>query len=177
MSIWQNILELDRDLFKLINYTGSSDILDTVLPFIRESQFWVPFYLFLLIFSTLNFGAKGWWWALGFILVAALCDITSSQLIKESIFRLRPCHNPMLAEHLIFRVKYCPKSSSFTSSHATTHFGLAMFLFLTYRKISKWWALIFIWPVAICYAQVYVGVHYPLDVVVGGVIGCIIGIA
>jgi undecaprenyl-diphosphatase len=52
-----------------------------------------------------------------------------------------------------------------------------MFLFLTYRKISKWWALIFIWPVMISYAQVYVGVHYPLDVIAGGVIGCIIGIA
>jgi len=176
LSIWQQIMNLDHQLFKLINVDGSSDFLNAVLPFLREAQFWLPFYLFLLVFATLNFDIKGWWWCLAFLLTAALCDLVSSQLIKENIFRLRPCRDPLMIPDIIIRAKYCPKSSSFTSSHATTHFGLSMFIYKTFRRLSKWWAMIFVWAVAICYTQVYVGVHYPFDVMAGGLIGCILGI-
>jgi membrane-associated phospholipid phosphatase len=176
LSIWQQLMNLDQRLLKLINVEGSSSFLDLVLPFLREAQFWLPFYLFLMVFSALNFGRKGWWWVLAFALTAALCDFVSSQLIKENIFRLRPCRDPMLLHDIFVRAKYCPKSSSFTSSHATTHFGLSMFLFQTFKNISKWWILIFAWPVVICYTQVYVGVHYPIDVIAGGAMGCILGI-
>jgi len=175
LSIWQRLIDLDHRVFTLINQQGSSSFLDSVLPFLREAQFWLPFYLFLILFATLNFGVKGWWWSLAFLLTAALCDIISSQLIKENIFRLRPCQNPLLATEIIIRVKYCPKSSSFTSSHATTHFGLSVFIFHTFKRLSRWWMLVFLWAIAICYTQVYVGVHYPLDVVAGGLIGCVIG--
>ena len=176
LSFWTQLMDFDHLLFKLINEQGSSRILDLVLPFLREAQFWLPFYLFLLVFATLNFGIKGWWWALAFLLTAALCDIVSSQLIKENIFRLRPCRDPLMLHDIIIRAKYCPKSSSFTSSHATTHFGLSMFIFQTFKRLSKWWGLIFTWAVVICYTQVYVGVHYPIDVIAGGLIGCILGI-
>jgi len=176
LSIWQQIMNFDHQLFRLINERGSSHFLDLVLPFLREAQFWLPFYLFLLLFAGLNFGRKGWWWALVFVLTAALCDLVSSQLIKENIFRLRPCRDPLLLNEIIVRAKYCPGSSSFTSSHATTHFGLSMFIFQTFKNLSRWWGLIFIWPAVICYTQVYVGVHYPIDVIAGGIIGCILGI-
>jgi undecaprenyl-diphosphatase len=176
LSIWQQVMNLDHQLFKLINVAGSSNFLDIVLPFLRESQFWLPFYLFLIVFATLNFGVKGWWWCLAFILTAALCDFVSSQLIKENIFRLRPCRDPIMLHDIIVRAKYCPKSSSFTSSHATSHFGLSMFIYQTFKRLSKWWALMFSWAVVICYTQVYVGVHYPIDVIAGGMMGCILGI-
>jgi hypothetical protein len=67
MSFFQQMINLDHQLFKLINVDGTSSLLDLVLPFLREAQFWLPFYLFLLVFATLNFGIKGWWWALAFI--------------------------------------------------------------------------------------------------------------
>src|SRR3954465_11858316 len=175
LSVWQQFMNVDHWLFKLINQDGASKLLDQVLPFVREAQFWLPFYLFLIVFSTLNFGIKGWWWSLAFVLTAAVCDLVSSQLIKEHIFRLRPCQDPLMAHDIIIRAKYCPKSSSFTSSHATTHFGLSMFIFKTFKVISNWWVLIFTWALVICYTQVYVGVHYPFDVVAGGIIGCMIG--
>ena len=176
MSFFQQMINLDHQLFKLINVDGTSSLLDLVLPFLREAQFWLPFYLFLLVFATLNFGIKGWWWALAFILTAAICDLVSSQLIKETIFRLRPCRDPMMAQEIIIRAKYCPKSSSFTSSHATTHFGLSMFIFQTFKRLSKWWMFIFTWAIIISYTQVYVGVHYPLDVLAGAFVGCVVGI-
>lgn len=169
------VLQADRQLFNLINERGSATILDIVLPFLRESQFWVPFYLFMVLFMTMNFGRKGWWWVLGFILTAALSDIISSHIIKENVMRFRPCRDPALAAEVIFRVNYCPKSSSFTSSHATSHFALSMFIWQTLKRLSRWWGMIFLWAFAICYTQVYVGVHYPLDVICGGLLGCSIG--
>ena len=175
LNALDGLLRLDRQLFNLINERGSSTILDVILPFLRESQFWVPFYLFMLLFMTFNFGRQGWWWVLAFILTAALADIISSHIIKENIMRIRPCRDPALAAEVIFRVNYCPKSSSFTSSHATSHFALSMFIYQTLKRISKWWGLIFAWATIICYTQVYVGVHYPLDVICGGIVGCGIG--
>lgn len=175
VALWDRLEQLDRQLFILINHDGSASLLDMVLPFLRESQFWVPFYLFMILFMTINFKMKGWWWVLAFILTAALADIISSQIIKETILRLRPCRDPAMAAEVIFRVNYCPKSSSFTSSHATSHFALSMFIWQTLKGLSRWWGMIFLWAFAICYTQVYVGVHYPLDVICGGLLGCGIG--
>lgn len=175
VAFWEGLLQFDKQLFTLINHDGSNDVMDIVLPFLRESQFWVPFYLFMMLFMTMNFKIKGWWWVLAFILTAALADIISSQIIKETILRIRPCRDPALAAEVIFRVNYCPKSSSFTSSHATSHFALSMFIWRTLKSLSRWWGMIFLWAFAISYTQVYVGVHYPLDVICGGLLGCVIG--
>jgi membrane-associated phospholipid phosphatase len=172
---WTQLLQWDRELLSLINQDGSSAFLDAVLPFLRESQLWVPFYLFMILFMTMNFGRQGWWWVLGFVLTAALADIISSQVIKENIMRLRPCRDPLLIGEVISRANYCPKSSSFTSSHATTHFAISMFIWKTLKPLSKWWGMIFLWAFAIIYTQVYVGVHYPLDVICGTLLGCGIG--
>jgi undecaprenyl-diphosphatase len=75
-----------------------------------------------------------------------------------------------------FLLSYKPQSSSFTSSHATNHFALAAFFYFTLKKyFNKWGLLFFCWAFMICYAQVYVGVHYPFDVICGGIIGFSIG--
>lgn len=175
LTIWDQLKSWDRHVLTLINRDGSSASLDVVLPFLRESQFWVPFYLFMILFMTMNFKLRGWWWVLAFVLTAALADIISSHIIKENILRLRPCRDPLLAGDIIVRANYCPKSSSFTSSHATSHFALSMFIWLTLKRLSRWWGMIFLWAFAIIYTQVYVGVHYPLDVIAGALLGCGIG--
>ena len=171
----QRILQGDFWLFSRINQDWANPIFDAVLPFLRQSEIWVPFYLFLLVFITVNFGKRGWWWALSLIFTAIIGDLVSSHLIKESIFRLRPCQEPQIADTIRVLVAYCPNSSSFTSSHACNHFALANFIFLTLRKTSRWWALVYVWAFLISYAQIYVGVHYPVDVFCGALIGCLIG--
>ena len=81
-----------------------------------------------------------------------------------------------MADTVRFLLNYRPQSSSFTSSHAANHFGLAVFFYCSLSKqVGKWAWLFIVWATAICYAQVYVGVHYPLDVVCGGVIGIVFG--
>lgn len=172
---FSGIEALDRRLFFVINSRWSNNFLDGVLPFLRESSIWLPLYLFLLVFVTLNFGKRGWLLALFAVCNGALTDLVSSRLIKEHIMRLRPCRDPDLAQ-LRFLVNYCPQSSSFTSSHAANHFSAAVFLVMTLQPYtSKWIRLLFLWAAVISYAQVYVGVHYPLDVVCGGLIGSLVG--
>jgi undecaprenyl-diphosphatase len=171
------ILQGDYWLFSRINQAWTCSFLDNVFLFMREQEFWYPFYLFLLVFITLNFGKRGWIWALYFPMTVIISDLISSRLIKDHlVFRLRPCHNPLWADSMRFIANYCPVGSSFTSSHACNHFAMAFFIFGTLRHTSRWWWLVFPWAFLICYAQVYVGVHYPLDVLCGGVLGSLIGI-
>jgi len=171
----QPILQFDHWLFTKINQQWTNSFFDGVLPFLRESEIWLPFYLFLLVFATINFGRFGWWWSLALIMTAVISDLASSSLVKQFIFRYRPCRDPIIGDQVRLLVNYCPKSSSFTSSHACNHFAVSIFIFLTLKQTSKWWALVFLWAFIISYAQVYVGVHYPLDVACGTILGCIIG--
>jgi membrane-associated phospholipid phosphatase len=175
LDFYQHIIQFDYWLFAKINQQWTSNFLDILFPLLREAEIWVPFYLFLLLYATLNFGKKGWWWSLALIMTVIISDLISSSLIKNTIFRLRPCHEPQLAQTVRLLVIYCPQSSSFTSSHACNHFAISMFIFLTLRKISRGWRFIFVWAALISYAQVYVGVHYPLDILGGTIVGCCIG--
>jgi membrane-associated phospholipid phosphatase len=169
------ILHGDFWLFSKINQEWTSPFFDNIFPYLREAEIWVPFYLFLLVFITLNFGKKGWWWASSLIFTAIVSDLVSSHLMKELVFRLRPCQDQLWADTIRILVNYCPASSSFTSSHACNHFALANFIFLTLGRTSRWWGLIYFWAFLISYAQIYVGVHYPADVFCGAVIGLLIG--
>jgi undecaprenyl-diphosphatase len=170
-----NIFQGDYWLFSRINQDWTNPFLDTVFLFLREAELWVPFYLFLLLFATFNFSKKGWLWSLYLIMTAIISDLISSHLIKEHIFRLRPCNNALLADSMRFLANYCPQGSSFTSSHACNHFAMAVFIYLTMRHTSRWWVLVFPWAFFISYAQIYVGVHYPIDVICGGILGSLIG--
>ena len=170
------INQFDYRLFSKINGQWHTPFLDEFFPFIREPFVWLPFYFFLVLFTTINFKKKGFYWVLFFILNAMLSDYVSSTLIKSIFIRLRPCHDPAVADTVRFLVSYCPESSSFTSSHAANHFAAAMFIFTTFKKaVSPKWGYLFLWALLISYAQVYVGVHFPLDVFCGAIVGLILG--
>jgi membrane-associated phospholipid phosphatase len=173
----QGVLQGDRWLFSRINQGWTNAAFDAIFPFLREAEIWAPFYLFLLIFITLNFGKKGWLWSASLIMTVVLSDLVSSHLMKSLVPRLRPCRDPDMIFNIHSLVTYCPISSSFTSSHACNHFAMATFIFATLRQISPWWGAVFVWAFLISYAQIYVGVHYPVDVLCGAVLGSLIGFA
>lgn len=176
LTLTPALKQIDLNLFSRINGQWHSGFFDKLFPFIREAYLWVPFYFFLILFVTINFKTVGWYWVLFFLITAAFSDVFSSRVIKETFFRLRPCNDPSLVDSVRFLVSYCPTSSSFTSSHAVNHFALATFIFRTFRRtVSPYWALIFVWAGLVAYAQVYVGVHFPLDVTGGALIGVVIG--
>ncbi|MBK8496042.1 MAG: phosphatase PAP2 family protein [Chitinophagaceae bacterium] len=170
------LLSYDQSLFKVINHGWSNSFFDWLMPWLRNSNMWYPLYLLLLLLVTINFKKTGWWWVLFAAGTVILTDFVSSAIVKPNIFRLRPCHEPDFASWINVLVGYRPQSSSFTSSHAANHFGMAMFLYSTLKtRFKKWPALFFLWAFSISFAQVYVGVHYPIDIICGGLIGILIG--
>ena len=175
-SIFQSLQSFDQSLFVYINQVATHPLTDTLMPFFRESTLWIPFYLFLIVFVFVNFGKKGWVWLLFAFITVLLTDQFSSSIIKNWVQRPRPCADPLLYGQVRLLLDHCSGGYSFTSSHATNHFGVATFLFITLgRYFGNWKYLLFIWAALICYAQVYVGVHYPLDVVFGALLGFLIG--
>jgi undecaprenyl-diphosphatase len=125
-----------------------------------------------------NFRIKGLWWAVFFLATVALTDMTGTYVFKHSFMRLRPCNDPAFFDHVRLLLKNCAGGSSFISNHAANHFGMGIFFFITTRHILKKWAWIGIaWAFLIAYAQVYVGVHYPLDVACGAALGLAFGIS
>jgi membrane-associated phospholipid phosphatase len=173
--MWHQLERWDKAFYIKINSEWTNSLFDAIMPFIRNEYFWPPVYIFLLLFATLNFKVRGWWWAMFFLCTFALTDMISSRLIKETVERLRPCNDPTMSEYVRVLID-CGSGYSFTSSHAANHFGIATFFFITMRNIIPKWAWVgFAWAFSVIYAQVYVGIHYPLDVLGGAVIGMIIG--
>jgi undecaprenyl-diphosphatase len=80
-----------------------------------------------------------------------------------------------MAFQIRFLAKYCGSNPSFTSSHALNHFAFAAFVVSSFKGVSKWIYLLFVWAAIISYSQVYVGVHYPSDVIAGGLLGTLLG--
>jgi membrane-associated phospholipid phosphatase len=170
------LIQLDKSLFQYLNSHWHTSFGDWFLPLMRNSATWIPFYLFLLVFVLLNGGKDKWWW-LGFAtFTVILSNFISSDLIKHNVMRVRPCRDPELVSQIKFLIGYMPQSSSFTSSHACNHFAMASFFFFTMQKhIGKIAWFFFAWSGIICVAQVYVSVHFPLDVFCGAIIGFILG--
>jgi undecaprenyl-diphosphatase len=180
MSVLQEIIRYDKEFFKVLNGQWTNSFFDAVFPYLRNGNFWMPLYLFLFVFILTNFKRNGWWWFLLGLVTVASSDFLNSFVIREWlqnwIFRDRPCSDITMYGHVRFIANYCPQSSSFMSSHAANHFAMAMFIFSTLKNyIGKWVGLFFVWAFFIAYAQVYVGVHYPLDVICGGLFGLAIG--
>ena len=169
------LLQLDQYLFHLINTAWANDFLDALMPLWRNKYIWVPVYVFLISFLMINFGKKGFILFAFAILTIGIADTLSSKVIKKTVQRIRPCNDPAMANFVDLKVK-CGGGYSFTSSHATNHFALAIFLIFTLGKRFRWikWVLL-TWATTIAYGQIYVGVHYPLDVISGAILGILVG--
>lgn len=168
----ETLINIDQSLFEFVNSTLSNPVFDYLLPLFRNKYFWIPLYVFILSFLIINYKRKGL-----LIMAIAICtigvtDFTSSVLIKKNVERLRPCNDLEIKNSVILRIE-CGSGFSFTSSHAANHFALATFLILSIFNRHKWPFLI--WASLISISQVYVGVHYPFDIIVGALLGIFIG--
>jgi len=177
VSIWQRLEEWDRWLFTRINRAGANPFFDQLMPFIREAIVWAPLYLFILVLVLTNFRKQAGWWILFFISTVAMTDLVGNYVFKHGIKRIRPCNDPLFADQVRLLLDHCGAGFSFTSNHAANHFGMAVFFFLTLRRsLGKWVWTALLWAAMIAYAQVYVGVHYPFDVLGGAILGMLFGI-
>lgn len=172
------LLQTDQWLFEIVNHKTANPIFDLLLPFFRTPMFWIPLYVFMLLSVCLKCTKQALIWCVGWITTIAASDLISSRIIKPGIGRVRPCNDPEMMDRIRILVDHCGQNGSFTSSHAANHFAMAMYFFMSLTWSYKYAHLFFfVWALTICYAQVYVGVHYPLDVAGGALLGTIIGYA
>jgi undecaprenyl-diphosphatase len=173
-----NLLQFDILIFGLINQDLSNPFFDFLLPLFRSKFFWIPLYILVLGFLIFKLKKQSIGMILLFVITVFLTDKINSELIKKSVARTRPCNEIMLADAVIKRVE-CGNGFSFASSHAANHFALAqlfvliLFPLISTNKTKRYLlgVLSFFWAFSIAFAQVYVGVHYPSDVIVGALLG------
>jgi len=168
---------MDEWLFHILNGQCHNSFFDAVIPYWRSKYVWIPLYVFIASFLLINWKKRGLLVLLFTIATIGVADFTSSKIVKPLVQRIRPCNDATLTFEVRELVK-CGGGYSFTSSHATNHFAIAAFLIIVLSVFRrKWmsWALL-AWATSIAYGQVYVGVHYPLDVVAGAILGSFIGI-
>lgn len=168
------ILDLDVQLFHFINQALSSSVLDAILIPIRDKYVWIPVYIFIISFSLINHKMKGYYLIVFLILTVGISDMLSNKGFKHTVKRARPCQ-VYSSDEIDLKVR-CGSGYSFTSNHAANHFSLSMFLFFVLggSVINKYRWILLLWAFLIALAQVYVGVHYPLDVFCGSILGIIV---
>jgi undecaprenyl-diphosphatase len=173
MGFIDQIKEWDMDLFLGLN-SHHNAFFDEVMWQASNKFFWIPLYLlfFYLIYRKYN-----WQTAAVSVLFAVLLIVCCDQianLFKHGFERYRPCKNGDIGSMVHIVDGYCRSSFSFISGHACSHFGAAIFMGSILGNKKIFIALLF-WAGLIAYSRIYLGVHYPSDVVCGAAIGSLIG--
>jgi undecaprenyl-diphosphatase len=170
----ETLVRWDTQLFLFLNGLHAP-FWDPVMLFISGKLTWLPFYLILIYFIVRKHKWQSVWWLLAIALVVTATDQVSATFFKNAFQRLRPCHNPDL-QGLIHLVGGCGGQYGFVSSHAANTFGVAVFLSFLFNH--RWATIgLLVWAAIVSYSRIYLGVHYPADVLGGALVGCGLGIA
>lgn len=165
----ETINQLDTDLFLWLN-GHFAPWLDPVMVFATERNSWFPFYALLIGWLAFRYRQRAIWIVLTLVAAVALGDQIASSVLKPLTLRLRPCHVPAL-QTLIHPVLDCGGRYGFASSHAANTFALATGLWLLIGKSHPQTKWLFGWAFVVSYSRIYVGAHYPLDVLAGAGVG------
>lgn len=169
----ETLLELDKNLFVFLNGLGS-ETFDGFWLFITKQVNWIPIFAIILY---LVFKHLGWRHAVLIILVMALLIVLTDQttnLFKNYFQRLRPVNNTDLDDVIHFVHKR--SSFSFISGHASNSMAAAFFLYKVLKPYLKYMGFIFLWPLIFAYSRIYLGLHYPGDILCGYVWGILMSL-
>jgi len=168
------LIEYDKELLRLLN-GYHTPWLDPVMLILTETLAWLPLYVFMLYLVIKEYKKESWIVLLGIAITILLADQITASIMKPYFARLRPSREPTL-EGLIHLVKgYRGGQFGFASSHAANTFGVATFFFLLFRNTKPLVIWLFVWAAFMTYTRIYLGVHYPGDVLVGAFVGMICG--
>ena len=174
-TLMSSLSSLDSDLFLFLNGLHT-DGMDKAMLLVTDMWVWLPLYLLLIYWAVRQYGKRCWWVFVAVGLVVLCSDQLASHVCKPLFHRLRPCYNDDF-QNLI----YLPKGLAggqygFVSSHAANTFGVATFLTAALRKFRPWTAIVlFFWAFVSSYSRIYIGFHYPGDIVCGALLGALVG--
>jgi len=168
----EKILELDTSLFLFLNSLHSSTF-DVLMWHISGKFEWFPLYLIIIYFIFKKFKLKGFVPLIFLILAISISDLISVNLFKDVFQRLRPSQTPELSNIIHLVNNYKGGKFGFVSSHAANSFAIATFTLLLFKN-KKYTYFIIFWAILVSYSRIYLGVHYPLDIICGALLGIIV---
>lgn len=173
----EHLEALDRSAFLAIN-GWHAPWADGFMQVLSGKPTWIPLYATFLFLIQRRMGWRGLAWSLPVIGLMVLCsDQGSVQVFKEQVLRLRPCHEPSLSGMVHLVPEGCGGRYGFVSSHAANHSAIAFFMIGILGGRPRWSIpLLVLWAALVGYSRVYLGVHYPGDVLVGSLFGASVGI-
>ncbi|KDN54481.1 phosphatase PAP2 family protein [Flavobacterium seoulense] len=169
----EKLVSLDVQLFVFLNGLGSESF-DSLWLFITKQTHWTPLFLLLLYVIYSKIGIKQTLYVILAIAVLILITDQSTNLVKYTVQRLRPCNNPDIQS--VMRIVKSSKSFSFFSGHAANSMAAAMFIYHLLKPYFKYTFLLFLWPLIFAYSRIYLGLHYPLDILCGYLFGMLTGL-
>jgi len=168
----ESIQQFDIDLLLWINHAFKSAWMDSVMLFFTDKYTWFPFYAVLLFFLYKSNTKKIWIHLIVLACCIAAADQIASGVFKPYFERLRPCNNDELRSRLLLIEDVCGGTYGFVSSHAANTFAVAVFFML--KKVFKkkvFTYLLFLWAFIVSLSRVYLGLHYPGDILCGALVG------
>ena len=165
---------IDQSVFLFLNNLHA-DWLDPYVFSLTNAIMWLPLFLIVIGAIINHYRWQSVTILLLLIVVIVLADQTSASIIKPLVGRLRPTHDPELSPFVHTINDYKGGIYSFVSSHAANAFGVATFLWLAVRSRINWIWIMFIWACLFSYTRIYLGVHYPGDILFGGLLGALLG--
>lgn len=168
----EKLRQLDVDLFVYLNGLGSENF-DAFWLTLTRQICWTPFFLLLFYLIYKKIGTKQTLFIIVFIAVLLICTDQLTNFVKNSVQRLRPCNNPDI--NTFIRVVQVRNSFSFFSGHASNTMAVAVFLYCILHRYFKYFGLLFLWPLIFAYSRIYLGLHYPLDILCGYLAGGLLG--
>ena len=160
----EKLLEWDRDTFIYLNSLGIEKY-DGFWSVVTSISTWIPLFLLFIVLLFLKNGRLEGLYKLLTVLIMVLFVLTVTDVTKEFVARLRPNNDEEI--NTLIRILKSPTDYSFFSGHAASSFSITLLIFLFLRTKVKWAALFFLWPILFAMSRIFVGVHFPIDILVG----------
>ena len=163
----------DQDLLVWLNNLGNEPY-DAFWIFVTQIESWTPLFLFFIGVLLYYYKGKKGLVLLLYGIITFLITLAITDFTKMYVARIRPNNIDSLSS--VIRVLKNPTSYSFFSGHASSSFCIVVYLVLCIREFNTWVYLAFIWPILFAGSRIYVGVHYPSDIIVGALVGSLLAI-
>lgn len=166
--MFEKFLQWDQDTFIYLNALGTEQF-DTFWITVTEIKSWIPLFVLFLLMFVVKFPRKKAFFQIAWVSFLAVFITFLTYTVKNWVARPRPCNDETINSFI--RILKTPVDYSFFSGHASSSFAITLLVYLLLRERARWTWIFFLWPILFTYSRIYVGVHFPLDIVVGALVG------